>query len=43
MGKRGIIGLKARVGREYCISRGGARLSVEVDYLEEFEKESQCW
>ena len=27
MGRRGIIGLKARVGRECCISRASARLN----------------
>ena len=42
MGGKRIRGLKARVGREYCISREGARwasLSRETYKMEEFEGE----
>ena len=40
MGRRGIKGLKARVGRECCISReGGPDWIVKVCKLEESEKE----
>ena len=42
MGGRGIKGLKARVGRECCISRGGNRPSstVEEYKLEKSEKDT---
>ena len=39
MGGRGIKDLKARVGRECCISRGGSDCTVKVYKLEESEKE----
>ena len=38
MGKRGIRGLKTRVGRECSISRGGLGFTVEVYMSEEFEE-----
>ena len=39
MGRRGIRGLKMRVGRECSISRGGPDCTVEVCRLEESEEE----
>ena len=39
MGGGRIRGLKARVGRKCCISRGEAKLTVEVYKLENSEKE----
>ena len=39
MGRMGIRGLKTRVGRECCISRGGADCTVEVYMSEESEEE----
>ena len=44
MSKRGIRGLKTRMGREYSISREGARI-VQSRYTcqRSLRKESQCY
>ena len=39
MGRKGIRGLKARMGREYCISKGKPGGTVEVYRPEESEGE----
>ena len=39
MGGKGIKGLKARVERECCISRGGTRMNSGAYKLEESEEE----